>query len=98
MEYPIPVSYTHLDVYKRQPYDQLSIGALNAIKQQNLAIPVYGVDVSPYDLSLMAEEGSNWKATAACDPSEIGRVAIRIAYLAATGQEEAIPRLSLIHI
>jgi len=78
------------------PYDQLSIGALNAIKQQNLTIPVYGVDVSPYDLSLMAEEGSNWKATAACDPSEIGRVAIRIAYLAATGQKEAIPRYAII--
>lgn len=78
------------------PYDQLSIGALQAIKQNNLKIPVYGVDVSSYDLKLMAEPDSNWKATAACDPSEIGRVAMRIAYLAATGQKSAIPRYVVI--
>jgi len=78
------------------PYDQLAIGALQAIRQNNLKIPVYSVDVSPYDLKLMAEPGSNWKATAACDPSEIGRVAMRIAYLAATGQKSAIPRYVII--
>lgn len=78
------------------PYDQLAIGALNAIKQANKNIPVYGVDVSSYDLSLMAAPDSNWKATAACDPSEIGRVAMRIAYLAGNDQYEEIPRYAII--
>lgn len=78
------------------PYDQLAIGALQAVKQNNLKIPVYGVDVSSYDLTLMAQPDSNWKATAACDPSEIGKVAMRIAYLSATGQKSAIPRYVII--
>lgn len=78
------------------PYDQLAIGALQAVNQNGLKIPVYSVDVSPYDLKLMARPGSNWKATAACDPAEIGRVAMRIAYLAATGQKNKIPRYVII--
>lgn len=78
------------------PYDQLSIGALQAIKQASLSIPIYGVDVSPYDLSLMAAPDSNWKATAAVDPAEIGRVAMRISYLAATEQYESIPRYAIL--
>ncbi|MDK2843094.1 MAG: simple sugar transport system substrate-binding protein [Anaerophaga sp.] len=78
------------------PYDQLAIGALKAVQQDGRKIPIYSVDVSMYDLKLMAEPGSVWKATAACDPSEIGRVAMRVAYLAATGQTEAIPRYAII--
>ena len=78
------------------PYDQLAIGSLNALKQANKKIPIYGVDVSSYDLSLMAEPNSNWMATAACDPSEIGKVAMRIAYLSATNQNDLVPRYAFI--
>jgi len=44
----------------------------------------------------MAKPGSVWKATAACDPSEVGKVAIRMAYLATTGKKELIPRQAII--
>jgi len=78
------------------PYDQLSIGSMKAIEEAGKDIPVYGVDVSSYDLTLMAKPGSVWKATAACDPSEVGKVAIRMAYLATTGKKELIPRQAII--
>lgn len=78
------------------PYDQISIGSMKAIEEAGKDIPVYGVDVSSYDLELMAKPGSVWKATAACDPSEIAKIAMRIAYLATTGQKELIPRQVII--
>lgn len=68
------------------PYDGWAIGCLTAIQQRGREMPVYSVDVSPYDLELMRAPGSMWKATAACDPSEIGRVAVRVAQLAVMGQ------------
>lgn len=76
------------------PFDQWAIGCLTAVQQRGRAIPIYSVDVSPYDLELMRKPGSMWKATAACDPSEIGRVAIRVAQLALTGQP--VPRYVII--
>lgn len=72
------------------PYDQYAVGACQAIKASGRDISVYSIDVSPHDLELMRAPGSVWRATAACDPTEIGRVAIRVAYLAATGQK--VPR------
>ncbi|MDI7246779.1 MAG: substrate-binding domain-containing protein [Bacillota bacterium] len=69
------------------PYDQYAVGACQAIKPSGRDISVYSIDVSPHDLELMRAPGSVWRATAACDPTEIGRVAIRVAYLAATGQK-----------
>ena len=78
------------------PYDQLTIGSMKAIEESGKDIPVYGVDVSSYDLALMSKPGSIWKATAACDPSEIGKIAMRISYLAATGKKELIPRQVII--
>lgn len=72
------------------PYDALAVGALKAENLLGKNIPIYSVDVSPQDLSLMAAPNSPWKATAACDPSEIGKVAMRALYLAATGHASEI--------
>lgn len=72
------------------PWDQWALGCTKAIEAFGRDIPVYSVDVSPYDLKMMAKEGSVWKATAACDPSEIGRVGIRLCVLSLMGEE--VPR------
>ncbi len=72
------------------PYDALAIGALKAEELLGKHIPIYSVDVSPQDLSLMAAPNSPWKATAACNPAIIGKVAMRALYLAATGHENEI--------
>lgn len=61
------------------PFDQFAIGACKALEAAKRNIPIYSIDVSPYDLQLMAAPGSPWKATAACDPVEIGRLATRAA-------------------
>jgi len=65
------------------PFDQFAIGACKALETAKRNIPVYSIDVSPYDLQLMAAPGSPWKATAACDPVEIGRLAVRAAVASA---------------
>lgn len=76
------------------PFDQWAIACLTAVQQRGREIPIYSIDVSPYDLELMRNPGSMWKATAACDPSEIGRVAVRVAELAMAGQP--VPRYVII--
>ena len=55
---PVPVSYTHLDVYKRQPYDRLQ-AAGNVVDKANYEL-VYSAPLAPetslediYTLSLI---------------------------------------------
>ena len=56
-------------------WDEFAKGATRAIQQAGRTeIKVYGIDLSDEDLQLMQEENSPWKATAAVDPSNIGRV------------------------
>jgi len=75
------------------PWDQWAIGCAKAIEAAGRNIPVYGCDVSPYDLQIIATEGSAWKATVACDPQEIGRLAIRYLLLALMG--ENVPQYTM---
>lgn len=75
------------------PWDQWALGCAKAIEAKGRNIPVYGIDISPYDLQEIAKEGSVWKATVACDPREIGRVAIRYLVLALMG--EKVPQYTM---
>jgi len=75
------------------PWDQWALGCAKAIEERGRDIPVYGIDISPYDLQMIAKEGSAWKATVACDPNEIGRLAIRYLLLALAG--EKVPQYTM---
>ncbi len=65
------------------PYDEFAKGAVLAVKELGLQdqVKVYGADISTADIGLMTEPGSPWVATAATDPSNVGRVAVRAAAL-----------------
>jgi ABC-type sugar transport system, periplasmic component len=65
------------------PYDEFAKGAVLAIKELGLGdrVKVYGADISTADIGVMTEPGSPWVATAATDPSNVGRVAVRAAAL-----------------
>lgn len=69
------------------PYDEFAKGAVLAIDELGLAdtVKVYGADISTADIEVLTAEGSPWVATAATDPANVGAVAVRAAYLAATG-------------
>jgi simple sugar transport system substrate-binding protein len=71
------------------PYDEFAKGAVQAVKELGLAakVKVYGADISNADIEAITAEGSPWVATAATDPSNVGRVAVRAAYLEATGEQ-----------
>jgi simple sugar transport system substrate-binding protein len=73
-------------------WDEFAKGATKAIQQAGRdEIKVYGIDLSDEDLQLMQEENSPWTATAATDPSEIGRIQVRFAYQKIAG--EATPEI-----
>lgn len=71
------------------PYDEFAKGAVLAINELGLEdqVKVYGADISTADIEVLTAENSPWVATAATDPSNVGAVTIRAAYLAATGGE-----------
>jgi simple sugar transport system substrate-binding protein len=72
-------------------WDQFALGAYAALKQAGREdVGLYSIDISPEDAALMREEGSMWKATAAADAREVGRVLMRQAINAAYG--EVTPR------
>lgn len=55
-------------------WDEFAKGATRAILQAGRTeIKVYGIDLSDEDLQLIQEANSPWAATAAVDPSNIGR-------------------------
>src|SRR5690606_25552644 len=49
-------------------------------------VKVYGADISTADIAVMTEPNSPWVATAATDPSNVGRVAVRAAALLVAGE------------
>jgi len=77
------------------PFDEFAKGATLAIEELGLQdqVKVYGADISTADIAVMTAEGSPWVATATTDPSNVGRVTIRAAYLAALGEKLPNPIL-----
>jgi simple sugar transport system substrate-binding protein len=75
------------------PFDEFAKGVTLAINELGLqdTVKVYGADISTADIEVLTADGSPWVATAATDPSNVGAVTIRAAYLAATGGELASP-------
>ncbi len=71
------------------PYDEFAKGATLAVQELGLQdqVKVYGADISTADIAVMTESGSPWVATVAADPSNVGAVAVRAAYLKAMGQD-----------
>lgn len=69
------------------PYDEFAKGAVLAIEELGLSdtVTVYGADISTADIEVLTAPDSPWVATATTDPSNVGAVTIRAAYLAATG-------------
>ncbi|WP_248958612.1 substrate-binding domain-containing protein [Sphaerisporangium perillae] len=65
------------------PYDEFAKGAALAVKELGLKdkVKIYGADVSTADIGVITEAGSPWVATAATDPSNVGRIAVRAAAL-----------------
>ncbi|MEW4372338.1 sugar ABC transporter substrate-binding protein [Paenibacillus kandeliae] len=62
-------------------WDEFAKGASNAIKQAGRnEIKVYGIDMSDEDLSMIQDTTSPWVASAAVDPTTIGRVQVRYLY------------------
>jgi simple sugar transport system substrate-binding protein len=67
-------------------YDELAKGTLIALRQDNMTkVKVYGVDISTADIDLMTQSGSQWRATAATDPANVGAIMGRAAIAAAYG-------------
>ncbi|MFT4051196.1 MAG: substrate-binding domain-containing protein [Microbacterium sp.] len=71
------------------PYDEFAKGATLAVQELGLedTVTVYGADISTADIEVIVADDSPWVATAATDPSNVGAVSVRAAYLAATGGE-----------
>lgn len=68
-------------------WDQFALGVNQAlIQQKRTDIGLYSIDISAEDVALMRAEGSPWKATAAADAREVGRVMMRLAVNAAYDQ------------
>ncbi|WP_400162451.1 sugar ABC transporter substrate-binding protein [Brevibacillus sp. TJ4] len=69
-------------------WDEFAKGATRAIQQAGRTeIKVYGIDLSDEDLQLMQEADSPWKATAAVDPSNIGRVHAETVFKLINGEQ-----------
>ena len=67
-------------------FDEYARGVVQTlVKIDRTDIKVYSFDLCPSDRDLMRLEGSPWRATAAIDPSEAGRVMIRLALQHALG-------------
>ncbi|MET3697733.1 simple sugar transport system substrate-binding protein [Bacillus oleivorans] len=62
-------------------WDEFAKGAVRALEQAGRTdIKVYGIDMSDEDLQLMQQENSPWVASAAVDPTDIGRIQVRYLY------------------
>jgi simple sugar transport system substrate-binding protein len=75
------------------PYDEFAKGATLAIEELDLQdqVKVYGADISTADIGVMTAESSPWVATVAADPTNVGAVAVRAAYLQVLGEEVPTP-------
>jgi len=69
------------------PWDEFAKGATRAIQQAGRnEIKVYGIDLSDEDLQLMQSPNSPWVATAATDPSDVGKLQVRFLYQKIAGE------------
>ena len=69
------------------PYDAFAQGATNGVLQlHRTGVKVFGSDISTADIQTMVKSGSPWVATAATDPADVGRTAVRAAALRILGQ------------
>jgi simple sugar transport system substrate-binding protein len=70
------------------PFDEFAKGAVLAIEAAGLQdkVKVYGADISTADIGVMTAKDSPWTATAAADPANVGRVAVRAVALQVAGE------------
>ncbi|MCR8993460.1 sugar ABC transporter substrate-binding protein [Brevibacillus laterosporus] len=69
-------------------WDEFAKGATRAIQQAGRnEIKVYGIDMSDEDLQMLQDQNSPWIATAAVDPSDIGRVQARYLFKKLKGEQ-----------
>ncbi|OEH92375.1 sugar ABC transporter substrate-binding protein [Bacillus solimangrovi] len=69
------------------PWDEFAKGAVRAIEQAGRdEISVYGIDLSDEDLQIIQKENSAWKASAATDPAEVGKIQVRFLYQKIAGE------------
>lgn len=69
-------------------WDEFAKGATRAIQQAGRTeIKVYGIDLSDEDLQMMQEENTPWLATAAVDPSNIGRIQAQTVFKKIGGEQ-----------
>lgn len=69
-------------------WDEFAKGATRAIQQAGRTeIKVYGIDLSDEDLQMIQDSTSPWIASAAVDPTDIGRVQVRFLYKKIKGEE-----------
>lgn len=68
------------------PYDAFAQGATNGVLQLHRHVKVFGADISTADIQTMVKAGSPWVATAATDPTDVGRTAVRAAALRVLGR------------
>ncbi|MFD1736447.1 sugar ABC transporter substrate-binding protein [Bacillus salitolerans] len=62
-------------------WDEFAKGAVRAIQQAGRTeIKVYGIDLSDEDLQMIQDPNSPWVASAAVDPTDIGRIQVRYLY------------------
>jgi simple sugar transport system substrate-binding protein len=71
------------------PFDEFAKGAVLAIEAAGLQdkVKVYGADISTADIGVMTAKDSPWTATAAADPANVGRVAVRAVALQVAGEQ-----------
>lgn len=69
-------------------WDEFAKGAVRAIEQAGRTdIKVYSIDMSDEDLQMIQKDGSPWVASAAVDPTDIGRIQVRYAYQLINGEQ-----------
>lgn len=69
-------------------WDEFAKGAVRAIEQAGRTdIKVYSIDMSDEDLQMIQRDGSPWVASAAVDPTDIGRIQVRYAYQLINGEQ-----------
>ena len=77
------------------PFNEFAKGAVRALEQAGRTdIKVYGIDMSDEDLQIIQKDNSPWVASAAVDPTDIGRVQVRYTYQLSDG-ETVEPIISL---
>ncbi len=69
-------------------WDEFAKGAVRAIEQAGRTdIKVYSIDMSDEDLQMIQKDSSPWVASAAVDPTDIGRIQVRYAYQLINGEQ-----------